>query len=85
MVGHRDATTSSGGFSLDEVARLYRRARPGASARCPTCKGAMRSVHSEVTEQHVHFLSCTRCGRTVVFEQASQVAESGEPSAGWRR
>ena len=85
MVGHRDATRSSGGFSLDEVARLYRRARPGASARCPTCKGAMRSVHSEVTEQHVHFLSCTRCGRTVVFEQASQATESEESPADWRR
>ncbi|MBI3983227.1 MAG: hypothetical protein HY337_09955 [Gemmatimonadetes bacterium] len=75
MVHTKDPTLWSGGFSLDDAARLYKRTRAGTAARCPTCRGAMRSVVSQVTEARVRILQCDRCGRSVVFDQAVEAEE----------
>jgi hypothetical protein len=68
MVRAGDSTRWSGGFSLDEAARLYRRARGGTAVRCPSCHRAMRSLVSQVPDAHVRILHCDYCGRSVVLE-----------------
>ena len=69
MFYDNDPTRSSGGFSLDDVARLYRRSHLGSRPRCPTCRAVMQAVSYEGPQQHMRLLRCQRCGRSVVFEQ----------------
>jgi transcription elongation factor Elf1 len=71
MVRTGNSPRWSGGFSLDDAARLHRRSRAGTSVQCPTCGGTMRSVVSEVTEARVRLLHCDACRRSVVLEQAA--------------
>ncbi|HXV85386.1 MAG TPA: hypothetical protein VD793_01750 [Gemmatimonadales bacterium] len=64
-----DTTRSSGGFSLDDAGRLYRRSQSGVITSCPNCGTAMRSVVSEVGRDRLHLLRCEICGRSVVLER----------------
>ncbi|HWP37085.1 MAG TPA: hypothetical protein VNL18_05975 [Gemmatimonadales bacterium] len=76
MVRVGDSSTRwSGGFSLDDAARLYRRTRTGTAARCPSCRRVMRSLVSQVPDAHVRILHCDRCRRSVVLEQGMQGGE----------
>jgi hypothetical protein len=58
----------SGGFSLDEAARLYRATQPGTRMTCPTCGGGMRDVLGERSDS-VGLVRCDKCGRALVFDR----------------
>jgi hypothetical protein len=59
----------SGGFSLDEAARLYRASSPGTKLECPTCGGRMRDVLGERSSASVWLVRCEACGRALVFDR----------------
>lgn len=60
----------SGGFTLDEAARLYRCSTAGASVVCPGCGGAMLGVSGSRPSGGVALLRCPVCGRGVVLDRA---------------
>lgn len=57
----------SGGFSLDEAARLYR-ASMGTRLVCPTCGGPMLDVLGERSHA-LGLVRCDKCGRALVFDR----------------
>lgn len=59
----------SGGFSLDEAARLYRASGPGAQPDCPTCGGRMRDVLGQGSSSGIRLVRCEGCGRALVFDR----------------
>ena len=59
----------TGGFSLDEAARLARRSAPGTSPVCPTCGGRMHDVTGRFIFARVWLLRCESCGRGLVFDR----------------
>lgn len=63
----------SGGFSLDEAARLYRASLPGARLECPTCRGHMRDVLGEASSSGIRLVRCESCGRALVFDRPSDL------------
>jgi hypothetical protein len=58
----------SGGFSLDEAARLYRASSPGTRLDCPSCGGHMRDVLGQPSSA-VWLVRCESCGRALVFDR----------------
>jgi hypothetical protein len=60
----------SGGFTLDEAARLYRGSTAGARVVCPECGGLMLGVEGRRPSGAVALLRCPGCGRGVVFDRA---------------
>jgi len=59
----------SGGFTLDEAARLYRTRCSGANEPCPGCGGIMRDVSGSRPAGGVWLLRCEACGRGLVFDR----------------
>lgn len=72
----------SGGFSLDEVAALYRRSAAGSPAPCPSCGGRMTEVVSARPRGNVWMVHCEGCGRSVVFDRAPALPRASGPSGG---
>jgi hypothetical protein len=65
----RQSSRLSGGFSLDEAARLYRASGPGAQLDCPTCGGRMRDVLGQDSSSAIRLVRCEGCGRALVFDR----------------
>jgi transposase-like protein len=62
----------TGGFSLDEAARLYRNGVPGGRLVCPTCGGPMREVMGQQVVGRVRLVRCEACGRGLVFDSPAE-------------
>jgi hypothetical protein len=62
-------TRVTGGFSLDEAARLYRSSSSGARLACPTCGGPMREVVGPKAPAAVWLVRCDHCERNLVFDR----------------
>lgn len=62
-------TRQSGGFSLEEAARLYRSSAAGIRLECPTCGGHMRDAGAEPLRGGIALLRCETCGRGLVFDR----------------
>jgi len=62
----------SGGFTLDEAARLYRAYGGGAPSVCPGCGGALEALAGERPRGSVRLVRCQTCGRGVVFDPPSE-------------
>jgi hypothetical protein len=60
----------SGGFTLDEAARLYRCSTTGARVTCPECGGEILGVEGRRPSGAVSLLRCPGCGRGVVLDRA---------------
>ncbi len=60
---------ASGGFSLDDAARLYRSSATTTRLACPTCGGRMRDVLGQQPAGRVSMLRCEACGRGLVFDR----------------
>lgn len=62
-------TRLSGGFTLDEVARLYRASLQGRRMTCPSCGSPMQDVPGCCPGGRVSLLHCATCGRGLVFDR----------------
>jgi len=62
----------SGGFTLDEAARLYRAYGQQAPSRCPGCGGVMRALAGQYPRGDVRLVRCETCGRGLVFDRPSE-------------
>jgi len=62
----------SGGFSLDDAARLHGMMRPGAAVTCPSCGGAMSVVSGVWSRARVELLRCEVCGRGLVLDEPAR-------------
>jgi hypothetical protein len=58
----------SGGFTLDQAARLYRSSTMGRVLVCPGCGSPMRDVAGVCPEGGVSLIRCGTCGRGLVFD-----------------
>jgi hypothetical protein len=61
----------SGGFTLDEAARLYRTCGAAAPSVCPHCGGGMRDLTGHRPRGDVLLVRCETCGRGLVFDRPS--------------
>jgi hypothetical protein len=59
----------SGGFTLDEAARLHRRTAAGRPVLCPGCGDAMHGVVGSHPDGSLSLLRCPSCGRGVVLDR----------------
>jgi ribosomal protein S27E len=66
----RVAARLSGGFTLDEAARLYRHSAAGMSMPCPGCGNVMSEVVGRRPSGGVSLLRCPSCGRGLVLDRA---------------
>jgi hypothetical protein len=64
---------NTGGFSLDDAARIVRSSLDNLPALCPTCGAPLRRVVGEEHSDDVWLLRCTECGRGMVFRRAGSV------------
>jgi hypothetical protein len=60
----------SGGFTLDEAARLYRYSAAGECVPCPGCGQVMLAVEGSRPSGAVSLLRCRTCGRGLVLDRA---------------
>jgi hypothetical protein len=58
----------SGGFTLDEAARIYRATAQGRPGACPSCGGVIHDVVGSHPSGQVSLVQCSTCGRSLVFE-----------------
>jgi hypothetical protein len=63
----------SGGFTLDEAARLYRVGGRGTPSECPSCGGMMRDMVGHRPRGDVWLLRCETCGRGLVFDRPNRI------------
>jgi hypothetical protein len=61
----------SGGFTLDEAARLYRAQGENARSVCPGCGGVLLVMTGHRPQGDVRILQCESCGRGLVFDRPS--------------
>jgi len=59
----------SGGFTLDEAARLHRHSTAGRRVVCPGCGGRMQGVVGNQPSGGLSLLRCPSCGRGVVLDR----------------
>jgi hypothetical protein len=62
----------SGGFTLDEAARLYRAYGRDARTVCPGCGGVLRDLTGYRPQGDVRLVRCETCGRGLVFDRPSE-------------
>lgn len=65
----RPARRLSGGFTLDEAARLYRTRSDAVPSVCPHCGVAMRDLTGHRPLGRVWLVRCESCGRGLVFDR----------------
>ena len=65
----RPARRVSGGFTLDEAARLYRMCGGATPSVCPGCGGMMRDLAGHRPRGDVWLMRCETCGRGLVFDR----------------
>jgi hypothetical protein len=59
----------SGGFTLDEAARLYRTCGGATPSVCPHCGGGLRDLTGNRPRGEVWLVRCETCGRGLVFDR----------------
>jgi hypothetical protein len=65
--------TRSGGYSLDEAARICKGWSTAKGLECPHCGGTVRPVVGSEGGGPVCVLRCEACERTLVMPEAPQV------------
>jgi hypothetical protein len=58
----------SGGYTLDEAARMCQAVGGSAGCRCPGCGGELRDLAGHEPHGDIHLLRCMTCGRGLVFD-----------------
>lgn len=58
----------SGGYTLDEAARVYRSSLSARGLVCPGCGVAMRDLSTGHRAAGVSVIRCASCGRGLVLE-----------------
>ncbi len=65
---HPDAPRNTGGFSLDDAARVFRTTlRHDQRIVCPTCRADLHPIVGDRQAHSVWILRCDHCGSGVVF------------------
>ncbi len=72
---------NTGGFSLDDAARVIRNCLQDVPSPCPSCGGALRRVVGAEYDDQVCLLRCDACGRGMVFRKPMMPpARRGKPA-----